>query len=254
MKALIVSDVHSNFEALTKVIESAGASPGFDEIWSLGDLVGYGPDPAGVIDLIREHDHRAVAGNHDLASVGRLSLEAFNQYAAAANVWTGQVLDQDRREFLGDQPLKLEIDEFTIVHGESKGPDMGVRGLRACRGRMLQSLRYLLVPRWAFAHPVHMPHGRRPVRRALLRSDVWYSLPPGRPAPDSQSWRAGAAARRRSQGSLCRIRLRRRHNYSLPHRVRRRRNTGEDALTRLARVLNQPPGSGTMTGRSEKIA
>ncbi len=122
MKALIVSDVHSNFEALTRVIERAGANPGFDEIWSLGDLVGYGPDPAAVIDLVREHDHRAVAGNHDLACVGRLSLEAFNQYAAAANIWTGQVLDQERREFLGDQPLKLEIDEFTIVHGSPRDP------------------------------------------------------------------------------------------------------------------------------------
>ena len=122
MKALIVSDVHSNLEAFASVIEHAGQVSGFDEIWSLGDLVGYGPDPMAVIDLIRSHVHKAIAGNHDLACVGRLSLEAFNQHAAAANLWTGQVLDEDRRQFLSGQPLSLEIDEFTIVHGSPRDP------------------------------------------------------------------------------------------------------------------------------------
>ena len=122
MKALIVSDVHSNLEALTSVIEDAARRSGFDEVWSLGDLVGYGPDPAAVIDLIREHQHRVVAGNHDLACVGRLSLEAFNQHAADANTWTGYVLDEGRANFLREQPLRLEIDEFTIVHGSPRDP------------------------------------------------------------------------------------------------------------------------------------
>ena len=122
MKALLVSDVHSNLEAFSSVIEDAQGRSGFDEIWSLGDLVGYGPDPAAVIDLIREHTHRAVAGNHDLASVGKLSLEAFNDHAAAANTWTGEVLDDDRIQYLSDQPLSLEIEEFTIVHGSPRDP------------------------------------------------------------------------------------------------------------------------------------
>ena len=122
MKALIVSDVHSNLEAFTSVIEDAGARSRFDEIWSLGDLVGYGPDPSAVIDLIRQYDHHAVAGNHDLACAGKLSLEAFNRHAAAANAWTGEVLDEDRIQFLRNQPLSLEIDEFTIVHGSPRDP------------------------------------------------------------------------------------------------------------------------------------
>ena len=122
MKALIVSDVHSNLEAFSSVIEDAGERSDLDEIWSLGDLVGYGPDPAAVIDLLREHKHRAVAGNHDLACVGKLSLEAFNQHAAAANTWTGDVLDEERAQFLRNQPLSLEVDEFTIVHGSPRDP------------------------------------------------------------------------------------------------------------------------------------
>ena len=122
MKALIVSDVHSNLEAFTTVIEDADRLGGFDEIWSLGDLVGYGPDPAAVVDLLREYPHQAIAGNHDLASVGKLSLEAFNPYAAAANTWTAGVLDEDRRQYLVGQPLTLEIDEFTLAHGSPRDP------------------------------------------------------------------------------------------------------------------------------------
>ncbi len=122
MKALIVSDIHSNIEAFTSVIADANLRGGFEEIWSLGDLVGYGPDPAEVIDLLREYPHRAIIGNHDLASVGKLSLDAFNPYAAAANEWTATALDSDRRRYLAGQPLLLEIDEFTLVHGSPRDP------------------------------------------------------------------------------------------------------------------------------------
>ena len=122
MKSLIVSDIHSNLEAFSSVVEDAGRRGGFDEVWSLGDLVGYGPDPGAVIELLRRYPHQGVAGNHDLASIGRLSLEVFNPYAAAANVWTADELDEDMRGYLGEQPLKRELDEFTIVHGSPRDP------------------------------------------------------------------------------------------------------------------------------------
>ncbi len=57
MRFLIISDVHSNLEALKSVIEDARKSGGFDQIWQLGDLVGYGPEPGRVIDLLREYDN-----------------------------------------------------------------------------------------------------------------------------------------------------------------------------------------------------
>lgn len=122
MKALIVADVHSNLEAFESVIKDAEASGGFDQIWSLGDLVGYGPDPGACINLMRKYDHRGVAGNHDLAAIGKLSLEAFNLYAAAANRWTATQLSEDQATYLAALPLKLELDEFTLAHGSPRDP------------------------------------------------------------------------------------------------------------------------------------
>ena len=122
MRTLIVSDVHSNLEAFESVIEDAKIRAGFDEVWSLGDLIRYGPDPVACIDLLREFDHKAVIGNHDLASIGKLSLEAFNPYAKAANLWTADQLKPEHIDYLASQPLRLEIEEFTAVHGSPRDP------------------------------------------------------------------------------------------------------------------------------------
>ncbi len=122
MRALIVSDVHSNLEAFESVVRDAEQRGGFDQVWSLGDLVGYGPDPEACVNLLRRYDHRAVAGNHDLASIGKLSLEAFNIQAAEANRWTSTVLTPDAIDFISEQPLKLELEEFTVVHGSPRDP------------------------------------------------------------------------------------------------------------------------------------
>ena len=122
MRALIVSDIHSNLEAFRSVIDDAESHGGFDQMWSLGDLVGYGPDPGACIDLIRRYDHVSVAGNHDLASIGKLSLEAFNAHAAAANRWTATQLTEDQAAYLEGLSYKLELDEFTVVHGSPRDP------------------------------------------------------------------------------------------------------------------------------------
>ncbi len=122
MRAIIVSDIHSNLEALESVISDADSSGGFDAIWSLGDLVGYGPDPAACIDLMRERGARCVAGNHDLAVSGRLGLEWFNEYAAEAARWTIGQLDDTDAEYLRGLPLRMEMHGFTAVHGSPRDP------------------------------------------------------------------------------------------------------------------------------------
>ena len=120
MRFLIVADIHSNLEALRRVIDDAEERGGFDRIWSIGDLVGYGPDPVACLDLVRGYDTVSVAGNHDLPPTGRLSLEAFNVYAAAANRWTAKQLTSEQIGYLRDLPFMLEFEGFTIVHGSPR--------------------------------------------------------------------------------------------------------------------------------------
>ena len=122
MRVLIVSDIHSNLEAFQSVLSDAESRGGFDQVWSLGDLVGYGPDPGACIDLLRQYDSSSVAGNHDLAAVGKLSTEAFNAHAAEANHWTATQLTEEQAGYLGGLPLKIDVDEFTIVHGSPRDP------------------------------------------------------------------------------------------------------------------------------------
>ena len=119
---MIVSDIHANLEAFRSVIDDASRSGGFDQIWNLGDLVGYGPDPGGCIELLREHDHIGVAGNHDLAAVGRIGLEWFNTYAAAAARWTRTQLSDEHINHLRALPLRVEAGDFTVVHGSPRDP------------------------------------------------------------------------------------------------------------------------------------
>lgn len=122
MRALIVSDIHSNLEALGSVLRDAESGGGFDSIWSLGDLVGYGPDPEACIDLMRGHGGLRVAGNHDLAVSGRMGLEWFNTYAAAAARWTADRLEEEHVEYLSGLSLRVETDGFTAVHGSPRDP------------------------------------------------------------------------------------------------------------------------------------
>ena len=122
MRFLIISDIHSNFEALRSVIDLANKQKGFDQIWHLGDVVGYGPDPAACIELLQEYDHRGVVGNHDLAVMGRMGLEDFNTHAAAAARWTMEQLDDRHLEYLRGLPYRMETHDFTAVHASPRDP------------------------------------------------------------------------------------------------------------------------------------
>ena len=122
MRALVVSDIHSNLEALQSTLRDAEAHGGFDTLWCLGDIVGYGPDPNQCIDLIRSHSHVAIAGNHDLAALGNLGLEEFNANAAEAARWTARQLSQEHHDYLAALPQRLEPEGVTLVHGSPLDP------------------------------------------------------------------------------------------------------------------------------------
>ena len=114
MKTLLLADIHSNLEALEAIFADCGS---FDQIWCMGDVVGYGPDPVKVLEVLRSHDFRCVSGNHDAAVAGVLSVEEFNHAAAWAARWTTQQLGSEQLAFLRELPLTLEEGPFTLVHG-----------------------------------------------------------------------------------------------------------------------------------------
>ena len=122
MRIAVVADIHANFTALEAVLRHAEAGGPVDAIWSLGDLVGYGPDPGACIALLRSYRHVAVAGNHDRAAAGHLGVEEFNPYAALAVIWTSRQLKPDERDFLSFLPLPAVEGDFTLVHGSLRDP------------------------------------------------------------------------------------------------------------------------------------
>jgi len=123
VRIAIVSDVHANLPAFEAVLRHAESSGPVDSVWSLGDLVGYGPQPNACVELLRRYDHRAVAGNHDLAACGLMGTEEFNEAAATAAHWTAEQLSEDARAFLVSLE-KVEYDRaFTLVHGSLRWPE-----------------------------------------------------------------------------------------------------------------------------------
>ena len=121
-RILVVSDVHSNLEALGAVTSDAAERGGFSEIWCLGDLVGYGPDPGPCLALLRSHALVAVAGNHDYAAVGKRRVDDFNGAARAAAIWTSAQLSADEAGFLASLPPVENRGPFTLVHGSLRQP------------------------------------------------------------------------------------------------------------------------------------
>jgi diadenosine tetraphosphatase ApaH/serine/threonine PP2A family protein phosphatase len=99
VRAAIVSDIHGNRHAFEAVLAAARAA-GADEVWCLGDLVGYGADPNRCVELAREELAICLAGNHDLAVTGELSLEDFSRGASLAARWTREAIEADNLAFL----------------------------------------------------------------------------------------------------------------------------------------------------------
>lgn len=97
MRALILSDIHANLEALMAVMDSA---PEHDCVWNLGDVVGYGANPNEVIDRVRLAGNIFVRGNHDRACSGLTDAEGFNPIAGRAARWTRAILTEEHTQWL----------------------------------------------------------------------------------------------------------------------------------------------------------
>ena len=122
MRYAIIADIHANLAAFTAVLDDIKSKGGVEEVWCLGDVVGYGPDPHRCLELLRQHNHICVAGNHDWAAVGKIDTAYFNPAAAAACHWTAQQLSPEDRQYLENLPLVIEKGDFTLAHGSPREP------------------------------------------------------------------------------------------------------------------------------------
>ena len=122
MRYAILGDIHSNLAAFEAVLRDADDRGGFDKIWCLGDVVGYGPDPHECIERLRQFEHVCVAGNHDWAAIGKMDTADFNPVAARACHWTAQQLTAEDKDYLQNLPLTLRENDFTLVHGSPREP------------------------------------------------------------------------------------------------------------------------------------
>ena len=121
MRVAVISDVHSNLQALEAVLEHAGTT-GIDELWCLGDIVGYGAKPSECLALVRERTAICLGGNHDLVVSGALDIDQFTSDAGVAARWTRSVLSEDELEFLAQLSPKGERAGVSLFHGSIRDP------------------------------------------------------------------------------------------------------------------------------------
>ncbi len=117
MRYAFLADIHGNLDALQTVMRAVEDDESIDRICCVGDVVGYGAQPAECLALIRELGWPIVAGNHDYAACGMVDISYFNPVAREAIEWTSGMLSEEDKEFLGNLPLILEEDNFVMVHG-----------------------------------------------------------------------------------------------------------------------------------------
>ena len=121
MRVAVISDIHGNLHALEAVLADID-SQAPDEIWCLGDVVGYGPRPNECVALARERATVALCGNHDLAVIGTLDVSDFSGDAAAAVRWTQDVLAPDARTWLASLQPAATRPGAELFHGSPRDP------------------------------------------------------------------------------------------------------------------------------------
>jgi predicted phosphodiesterase len=125
MRVLVISDIHANRAALEDTLEDAERI-GFDFVWCLGDMVGYGPEPDWCVSRIRRlgavYGLRAIVGNHDWAVLERMDVDDFNPEAARTVVWTRRNVSDESLAWLSDLPEDpiVEEERFTLAHGSPR--------------------------------------------------------------------------------------------------------------------------------------
>jgi diadenosine tetraphosphatase ApaH/serine/threonine PP2A family protein phosphatase len=121
MKTALVSDIHGNLEALKAVFADL-RSRGVERVYSLGDVVGYGPEPEGCLELLRREAEVQLMGNHDAAVLEMTSVADFNENARLAVEWSRKVMAEESLDFMRDLPYVARRDGFLLVHSSPEEP------------------------------------------------------------------------------------------------------------------------------------
>jgi predicted phosphodiesterase len=121
MRIAVISDVHSNLQALQIVLDYI-ASLRVDEVYCLGDIVGYGANPNECMDLVRTYATHVVRGNHDQAMFDPALLETFSKPGRIASDWNRRQLQKEHLDYLASLPLKIETPCCTLVHASPAEP------------------------------------------------------------------------------------------------------------------------------------
>ena len=162
MKRALISDIHSNLEALQAVLADIRGQ-GISEIYCLGDLVGYGPNPCECIDLVMQCKV-CLLGNHDQGAL--FDPEGFNSGAERAIFWTRSQLEdgvgtaserQRRWDFLGELPRNFQEEKYLFVHGSARNPlNEYVFPEDIYNKRKLEKI-FAMIPRYCFQGHTHVP-------------------------------------------------------------------------------------------------
>lgn len=183
MKRAIVSDIHSNLDALTTVLADI-AEQGVDEIYCLGDIIGYGPQPRECIDLVMNMK-ACILGNHDQAAL--FDPEGFSNNAEQAIFWTRgrlespidpenpddpelRAVQQKRWNFLCELPRAIREGDLLFVHGSARNPlSEYVFPEDICNQQKMERI-FGMIPRYCFQGHTHVP-GIFTEAGAFLRQD-----------------------------------------------------------------------------------
>ena len=121
LRIAVISDIHGNWHAFEAVLADI-ENESVDEVWCLGDVVGYGPQPNRCVEEARSRSDVCLLGNHDLAALGQVDLSTFSPDAATSARWTIDVLEPDKLEYLESLEPRGEREGLELFHGSPRDP------------------------------------------------------------------------------------------------------------------------------------
>lgn len=117
----VVSDIHSNYEALSKVLDDIKIYK-VNKIFCCGDIIGYGPEPNECIENIKNQNIFSIIGNHEAALLGDIELDWFNENAKEAILKTKELISLENLEYLRNLPKYIVENDLLFVHGSPLDP------------------------------------------------------------------------------------------------------------------------------------